>query len=93
MVWVRDDSAGFGGDPDRVTVFGESAGAASGAALPVMPRVRRRTVQAGDRAERVEHLLLLGTGRGHRRNVRRRTRAPSGTGRSVFRRAGRADDP
>ncbi|PPJ35828.1 carboxylesterase [Nocardia nova] len=35
--WVHDSIAAFGGDPANVTVFGQSAGGASVAALLVMP--------------------------------------------------------
>ncbi len=37
LEWVRDCIEGFGGDPERVTIFGESAGAGSVATLLGMP--------------------------------------------------------
>ena len=50
LEWVRDNITGFGGDPGNVTVFGESAGAGSVAALLAMPRaaglVRRAIAQS-----------------------------------------------
>jgi para-nitrobenzyl esterase len=38
LEWVRDNIRAFGGDPDRVTLFGQSAGGGSVAALLAMPR-------------------------------------------------------
>ncbi|MER7693958.1 carboxylesterase family protein [Streptomyces sp. NPDC097610] len=38
--WVRENIAAFGGDPDNVTIAGQSSGAASVACLMVMDRAR-----------------------------------------------------
>jgi para-nitrobenzyl esterase len=37
LEWVRDNASAFGGNPDQVTVFGQSAGGGSVAALLAMP--------------------------------------------------------
>ena len=51
LQWVRDNIAEFGGDPDNVTVFGESAGAMATADLVASPLskglFRRAIVQSG----------------------------------------------
>lgn len=51
LTWVRDNIASFGGDPDRVTIFGESAGAMSIGVLLSVPRAnglfRRAVLQSG----------------------------------------------
>jgi para-nitrobenzyl esterase len=51
LEWVRDEIAVFGGDPNLVTVFGESAGGQNVAALLASPRARglfhRAIVQSG----------------------------------------------
>lgn len=52
LTWVRDNIAAFAGDPDRVTIFGESAGGVSTCALLATPRARglfhRVIVQSGN---------------------------------------------
>lgn len=40
LEWVRDNISSFGGDPDRVTIFGESAGAHAVATLLAVPAAR-----------------------------------------------------
>lgn len=51
LQWTRDNIAGFGGDPDNVTIFGESAGGVNVYSLLLSPLARglfhRAIVQSG----------------------------------------------
>ncbi len=82
LEWVRDNIGAFGGDPDRVTVFGQSAGGGSVAALLAMPR-GGRPVPPRHRAEHAGRLL-------HARAGRRRRRCPPGRAGAVRFRHGAA---
>jgi para-nitrobenzyl esterase len=51
LEWIRDNIAGFGGDPANVTIFGQSGGGAKVSALMAMPPAKglfhRAIVQSG----------------------------------------------
>ncbi len=51
LQWVRDNIAGFGGDPGNVTIFGESGGGGKVSVLLAMPAARglyhRAIIQSG----------------------------------------------
>ncbi|HUL83451.1 MAG TPA: carboxylesterase family protein, partial [Gammaproteobacteria bacterium] len=74
LKWVRDNIARFGGDPDRVTVFGQSGGGRKVATLLAMPSAKglfhRAVIESGatiklverEQAARVAHELAAQLG-------------------------------
>jgi para-nitrobenzyl esterase len=84
LEWVRDEIAAFGGDPENVTIFGESAGGMSVGCLMASPLARglfhKAILQSGaahtaltlQQAEQnaSEFLQTLGAGRGDAETLR-----------------------
>jgi para-nitrobenzyl esterase len=74
LQWVREHAARFGGDPDNVTIFGQSGGGGKVSALLTMPAARglfhKAIVQSGasvrfaepERTERLAHAVLQKAG-------------------------------
>ena len=57
--WVRDNIANFGGDPENVTIFGESAGGAAVAVLLASPEAAGLFHRAIGQSPAGDHPLLL----------------------------------
>ncbi|MEV6055360.1 carboxylesterase family protein [Streptomyces sp. NPDC052107] len=61
LEWVRHNIASFGGDPGRVTVFGQSAGAMSIGALLAMPAAKGLFHRAVLQSGAAHHVLSPGS--------------------------------
>ncbi len=77
LEWVHENIAAFGGDPDNVTIFGESAGGMSVTTLLAMPRAaglfRRVIAQSGAG----HHAISLETAELVRRNLSEKLGVPA----------------
>jgi len=65
LQWIRKNIAAFGGDPDRITLFGESAGAASISLLMLSPQARglfHRAIMQSATATTLPYIMPLANG-------------------------------
>jgi carboxylesterase type B len=61
LQWVRENIAAFGGDPDNVTIFGESAGAMSVSTLLAMPSAWGLFHRAIAQSGAAQHVMSVAT--------------------------------
>ncbi|HEY7022707.1 MAG TPA: carboxylesterase/lipase family protein [Ktedonobacterales bacterium] len=61
LEWVQENITAFGGDPDNVTIFGESAGAMSVGALLAMPRAEGLFHRAIAQSGAASHVMSVAT--------------------------------
>ena len=64
LSWVQENIAAFGGDPDNVTIFGESAGGMSVGTLLSMPRARGLFRRAIAQSGAGHHVISPATAQG-----------------------------
>lgn len=69
LEWVRDNIAAFGGNPNNVTIFGESAGGMSVTTLMAMPRAAGLFQRAIAQSGAGHHAISLETARLVSRNL------------------------
>ena len=90
LEWIRENIAAFGGDPEQVTIFGQSAGAMAVTTLLAMPAAQglfKRVIAQSGVGHRVVRAQGRGQGHARARAARRCAGEPRGLRRGAHSRS------